>query len=977
MFLGEESGEDERLAALTRAFCSGGNGFPEQFACGGSSFRFHERLACSRRPQGKKGETMASFPSRGLRGFLFGVQNGRRRKDRRRSGWSAANSPEQLEPRQVMAADSYDSALMAGYGYGASYDGASSAASWATWSYAEASCSMPMTAAMSASCDSWSMSSSESASGSAYDSYYSSMMYSSPDSYASSMISSSSDWYASSMMYSSPDSYYSSMMYSSPDSYASSMMYSSPDSYASSTMYSSSDWYSSSMMYSSADSYASSGMYASPTDYGSSWVPSDVASSVKAPMLPGMPTDLAGVPGDGRVRLTWTAPAADAGEAITDYVVEVSADAGATWATLDDGVSAATSTTLTGLETGTSYVFRVAAVNAVGTGTASAVSARLTPRSVASSSNVSGSGSGAGGSSGPAVAAAEPAASTAATASNATSPDEPAIGPPPATVATTSSADVAPSADPPAPVVFVPDPVVLVDASAQIAAPVVPDNSIVVAADAASVSLGSPDESAPVLPASDSVAQPPSTVQSDPFLPTVASDSTTGEESGPIFPVVDPGVILVSTGPEQAADPTLLPAAPPAPPTTTSLVGSLEDTAEPSAASTNGTETAGTTTTSDTASAAAGSAGGSNSSGAGDSSNGSVVTNTSPSETTGASAAANTGASGGTSANSATDGSSAAAGGGSSGAPSNNEGPMSRAGDSSGATGGSPDGDGSTSGGPTQADSASSDSIGDSSPDDDVVRITYRVNLVALENSAYFFDPKFACIKSQEEKDLISGLAADALKTLGPNAALGYGDSVQHILQDQWTFSFWSLKSVEVDLRSNFAAFDPGPPPPFHVPGRIGPGFPGFPEWKWCPDNQDRRGGKWRPVINPPGRSPPSTDFHTPKPGEEGVPHWDLNDGLGNHTYWDEQGKEIKQDVAKGDWKKDDAPPEPTPFSPLPFMPGAAPGSHQSPQSPSGSGASGFWPAVLRACFPTIMIIVTPPTFKLPSMNGYDGPDAA
>ncbi|NBX81491.1 hypothetical protein EBQ90_00140, partial [bacterium] len=53
------------------------------------------------------------------------------------------------------------------------------------------------------------------------------------------------------------------------------------------------------------------------------------------------------------------------------------------WVTFDDGTSTATSATLTGLTNGTGYVFRVAAVNGIGTGSYSINSASLTPLAVA------------------------------------------------------------------------------------------------------------------------------------------------------------------------------------------------------------------------------------------------------------------------------------------------------------------------------------------------------------------------------------------------------------------------------------------------------------------------------------------------------------------------------------------------------------------------------------------------------------------
>ena len=61
--------------------------------------------------------------------------------------------------------------------------------------------------------------------------------------------------------------------------------------------------------------------------------------------------------GSGEVRLSWSAPASNGGSAITDYLIERSTD-GSTWTTIVDGVSTATSHTLTGLSNGTAYQFR-------------------------------------------------------------------------------------------------------------------------------------------------------------------------------------------------------------------------------------------------------------------------------------------------------------------------------------------------------------------------------------------------------------------------------------------------------------------------------------------------------------------------------------------------------------------------------------------------------------------------------------------
>lgn len=80
----------------------------------------------------------------------------------------------------------------------------------------------------------------------------------------------------------------------------------------------------------------------------------------------------------GQVKLTWTAPDGDGGAPITDYVIEQSVDSGQSWAVVNDGVSTATSSTVTGLNGGSGYSFRVSAVNAAGTGLASVIT-NVTP----------------------------------------------------------------------------------------------------------------------------------------------------------------------------------------------------------------------------------------------------------------------------------------------------------------------------------------------------------------------------------------------------------------------------------------------------------------------------------------------------------------------------------------------------------------------------------------------------------------------
>ena len=94
------------------------------------------------------------------------------------------------------------------------------------------------------------------------------------------------------------------------------------------------------------------------------------------------PTAVAAARGDGRVTLSWKASATDGGSAIVEYVVESSRDGGKTWQAA--ARVAATSVSVEGLVNGTSYVFRIATVNGVGTSAWSARSAAVVPATVPS-----------------------------------------------------------------------------------------------------------------------------------------------------------------------------------------------------------------------------------------------------------------------------------------------------------------------------------------------------------------------------------------------------------------------------------------------------------------------------------------------------------------------------------------------------------------------------------------------------------------
>lgn len=95
---------------------------------------------------------------------------------------------------------------------------------------------------------------------------------------------------------------------------------------------------------------------------------------------PDVATGVTGTVGNTVVGLTWNAPTATGGDAITDYVVQYAVNATTpAWSTFNDGTSTARSTTVTGLTNGTAYIFRVAATNSLGTGNYSTPSPAVTP----------------------------------------------------------------------------------------------------------------------------------------------------------------------------------------------------------------------------------------------------------------------------------------------------------------------------------------------------------------------------------------------------------------------------------------------------------------------------------------------------------------------------------------------------------------------------------------------------------------------
>jgi hypothetical protein len=78
--------------------------------------------------------------------------------------------------------------------------------------------------------------------------------------------------------------------------------------------------------------------------------------------------------------VSWTAPA-NGGSPITGYAIQYTTNGGATYTTVTANTgSTAVSHAVTALTAGTSYRFRVAAINAIGTSTYSPLSAAVSAR---------------------------------------------------------------------------------------------------------------------------------------------------------------------------------------------------------------------------------------------------------------------------------------------------------------------------------------------------------------------------------------------------------------------------------------------------------------------------------------------------------------------------------------------------------------------------------------------------------------------
>ena len=104
-------------------------------------------------------------------------------------------------------------------------------------------------------------------------------------------------------------------------------------------------------------------------------VSSPPSNSVTPMSIPNAPTGLLATAGNGQVSLSWTAPVNNGGSAITDYVVEYKLSSDSVWSVVADTYSNGTTAVITGLTNGSSYDFRVSAVNSIGQSSVNGTSA--------------------------------------------------------------------------------------------------------------------------------------------------------------------------------------------------------------------------------------------------------------------------------------------------------------------------------------------------------------------------------------------------------------------------------------------------------------------------------------------------------------------------------------------------------------------------------------------------------------------------
>ena len=102
---------------------------------------------------------------------------------------------------------------------------------------------------------------------------------------------------------------------------------------------------------------------------------SNVHRATTDPRVPDAPRNLTATPnGQTRIDLSWAAPASNGGSSITGYRIDISSNGGATWAVhVANSMSSATAHMHENLTAGITWHYRVFAINAIGTSSASNV----------------------------------------------------------------------------------------------------------------------------------------------------------------------------------------------------------------------------------------------------------------------------------------------------------------------------------------------------------------------------------------------------------------------------------------------------------------------------------------------------------------------------------------------------------------------------------------------------------------------------
>jgi hypothetical protein len=117
---------------------------------------------------------------------------------------------------------------------------------------------------------------------------------------------------------------------------------------------------------------------------------SGLASLTVSATIPAAPTGLsATTTSSSQINLSWIAPSSNGGSTITGYEIDRSANGGSTWSTIvTNTASASTIFTDTGLAAGTTYTYKVEAINSVGTGPSSNTASATTSTATSSSLSV-------------------------------------------------------------------------------------------------------------------------------------------------------------------------------------------------------------------------------------------------------------------------------------------------------------------------------------------------------------------------------------------------------------------------------------------------------------------------------------------------------------------------------------------------------------------------------------------------------------